>query len=182
MTLLFLVNKKLAIETALAQVFIIASLVYLLFLRKKFPAIAGFFGRHGLVFIFLVSLASMAGSLFYSNVAGFSPCDLCWWQRIFMYPLVVLSLTALIKKDRKILDYILPLSVIGFLFSLYHNFIYYGAKGLNVFCDLGTGQVSCVKRYVFELAYITIPMMALTAFALIIIFVVFAKLHERGNQ
>ncbi len=187
MTLLELANKKLAIETVFAQIVIIGVVIYLLFLRKKFPALVVLFGKYWLVLVFLVSLASMAGSLFYSNIAGFAPCDLCWWQRIFMYPLAVLSGLALLKRpfdfaqgeSKKIIDYLLALSVCGAAVSLFHNFIYYYNGGLSVFCNVGGSQVSCIKRYVFEFGYITIPLMSLTAFTLIIIFMVFAKLHER---
>jgi|SRR6185436_3204360 len=182
MTFLSLVNKKLAIEVVLAQLFVVLAIVYFLFLRKKFVRIGEFFGKYGLVFAFLVSLGAIAGSLYYSQIAGFEPCELCWFQRICMYPLVVLLGMALIKKDRKITDYILALSGIGFVISLYHNYIYYYSGGLNLTCQLGGAAVSCVKRYVFELGYVTIPMMALTAFALIIIFMIFCKLYERSHQ
>ncbi len=64
-------------------------------------------------------------------------------------------------------------SVIGALFAAYHNYMYYWNSGLDAFCQLGGMQVSCVKRYVFEFGYVTIPMMALTAFALIIMLLIF---------
>ena len=90
MTLLEFANKKLAIETIIAQLGILAAIVYVLFLRKQFPKIGAFLGRYGLLFAFLTALGATAGSLFYSNVAGFAPCELCWFQRIFMYPLVII--------------------------------------------------------------------------------------------
>lgn len=176
MTLLDLANKKLAIGTVLAHLAIASAAVYLFWGRKKYPKPAEFLGTHALLLVLLVSLAATVSSLFYSNIAGFAPCYLCWWQRIFMYPIVILAGLALIKKDKKIVDYILALAVIGGVISLYHNFIYYYNGGLSAFCDLGAGSVSCIKRYVFEFGYVTIPLMALTAFMLIIILVVFAKL------
>src|SRR5258705_13166689 len=99
MTLVSFVNKKLAIETILAQLFILSAIVYFLFCRKKQDLITKFIGKYGLFFAFLISLVATLGSLFYSQIAGFTPCDLCWFQRIFMYPLVVLLGLALIKKD-----------------------------------------------------------------------------------
>ena len=180
MDLLFIVNKKLAIETVLAQLFIVWALVYLFFLRNKHRTITDFLGKYGIAFAFLISFTATAGSLFYSNVAGYAPCYLCWGQRIFMYPLVIITGLALLKRDRRAVDYILSLAVIGFGISLWHNFIYYYNGGLSVFCDLGAGQVSCVKRYVFELGYVTIPMMALTAFALIITLTIFVKLKDKS--
>ncbi len=179
MSLLELVNLKLSIETVLAQVFIVLAVVYFLFFRKKYNFVGEFFGKWGILFAFLISLASALSSLFYSEIAGFPPCDFCWYQRIFMYPLVILLGLALIKRDNSIVDYTLSLSVVGFLISLYHNFIYYYNNGLNANCQILGKGVSCVKRYVFEFGYITIPMMAITAFSLVIIFLIFSKLEKK---
>ncbi len=179
MTLLDFANKNLALGTMLAQVWIAFSVMYLLFLRKQFPKILAFVGKYGLLLAFLASLAATAGSLFYSEVAKFTPCDLCWFQRIFMYPLVIILGMALIKKDRRVLDYALSLSIVGWLISLYQNQIYYSNGGLIGICKVGGSSVSCVVRYVNEFGYITIPIMALTAFSLTIIFLIFAKLCDR---
>ena len=108
------------------------------------------------------------GSLFYSEIAGFDPCKLCWFQRIFMYPLAILLGLALIRKDFKFTFYPFALTLIGAIISLYHNTIYYG--GISIFpCEpFGLG-VSCTKVLVMEFGYVTIPLMALTAFLLIIL-------------
>src|SRR6185295_7978736 len=96
------VNKLLALGVIAGQIFIVCSILYFIFFRKTPNPIAQFIGKNGLVLAFLFSLASMLGSLFYSQIAGFPPCDLCWFQRIFMYPLVFLLGLALIKKDSRI--------------------------------------------------------------------------------
>ncbi len=75
MTLLNFANKSLAIGTILAQVWIVFSVIYLLFLRKRFPKISAFVGKYGILLAFLASLAATAGSLFYSEVAKFTPCE-----------------------------------------------------------------------------------------------------------
>lgn len=181
MTLLLVVNKTFAIGTVLAQIFLVVSVVYWLGLRKSYPAPGAIIGKHGLAFAFWITLAASAGSLFYSQIIGFAPCELCWFQRIFMYPLVVVLAVALAKKDRQITDTVLYLAVFGTVISLYHNYIYYFNNGLNVFCVLGGTGVSCVKRYVFEFGYITIPLMALTAFLVIIVLVIYVKIYERRN-
>ncbi len=171
-----LISKKLAFETFLGQIFIILAVVYLLFFRKKYPHILQFFSKYAILLAFLIALVATSGSLFYSQIMGFEPCELCWFQRIFMYPLVIILGVALYKKRDDIIDYALSLSVIGFFISLYHNYIYYSNRGLKALCQFGgIDAVSCVKRYVFELGYITIPLMALTAFTLIIIFLVLRK-------
>ncbi len=181
------VNKLLSLGVIASQIFIVAVFLWFLFFRKTQNVITEFMSNHGLRLAFAVALLSMSGSLFYSQIAGFAPCDLCWFQRFFMYPLVFLLGFGLIKpagfsenqsiapRDVKIINSGLILSAIGGLISLYHNYMYYYNGGLNVFCQLSGIQVSCVKRYVFEFGYITIPMMALTAFVLIIIFLLFKK-------
>ncbi|MBX4200688.1 disulfide bond formation protein B [Candidatus Parcubacteria bacterium] len=171
-------NKILALGTIAGQVLVVLGVVYLLFLRKKQFAVVTFIQKNALMLAFLISLASVLGSLFYSEIVGFPPCDLCWIQRIFMYPLVVVLGFATINKDRRLIKYALASSVIGALVSAYHNYMYYWNSGLDAFCQLGGTQVSCVKRYVFEFGYVTIPLMALTAFALIIMLLIFYKLGK----
>jgi disulfide bond formation protein DsbB len=169
-----IVNKILAVCVIGSQIFIVLAVLYYLFLRKRYPAVSGFFADNGVKLAFVVSLAATVGSLFYSNVAGFIPCNLCWFQRIFMYPEVFILGLALVKKDTKIIDYTLLLAFIGWLISIYHNDIYY--KGASsIVCRIGE---SCVTPYVTEFGYITIPMMAFTAFSLIIIFLLFVKQKE----
>lgn len=184
MTILSFISIKLATETVVAQVFVVLAVLYLFFFNKKKIFIVDVIGKYAIVFAFLVALVAMSGSLFYSQIMGFAPCDLCWFQRIFMYPLVVLLGLALIKKDSNITGYALPLASIGFCISLYQNYLYYYNGGLHVFCQLAGNSVSCVKRYIFEFGYVTIPVMALTAFALIIVLLIFYKLSRlnRGSS
>src|SRR3989344_1645925 len=179
MTTIDIANKIFALGTVLGQIGVLLGALYLVFFCKKQPVIVKAIGKYALLCAFIVALVSMSGSLFYSQIAGFAPCQLCWFQRFFMYPLVILLLIAIIRQSSKIIDYALSLSVAGFLISLYHNYIYYYDGGLNVFCKLGGAQVSCIKRYVFELGYVTIPLMALTAFASIIVFLIFYKIKMK---
>lgn len=116
---------------------------------------------------FVVALVAMMGSLFYSDVAGFEPCKLCWYQRIVMYPMVLLLGIAIAKNDRKnIVDYCLGLSGIGAVIAAYH---YYLQRGGNEFipCSTVGYSVSCSQFFTMSYGYITIPFMALTAFLLI---------------
>lgn len=177
MTIVDIANTVFSLGVIAGQVFILAAVIYILFLRKSYPKSAEVLGRHGLFFAFLIAVTSMLGSLFYSQIAGFAPCDLCWFQRLFMYPEVLLLGYAVLEKNRTVIKSALIFSTIGGVISLYHNYMYYYNGGLNVFCQLGGLQTSCIKRYVFEFGYITIPMMALTAFVLIITFLVFYKIR-----
>lgn len=175
MIFLFLVNKILSIGVILSQVFLVCAHFYFIFFRGKINIIDSFLHKNILNIIFIFSTVATLGSLFYSNIIGFIPCNLCWFQRIFMYPIVIICLVAIIKKQKDYLDYIIPLSVIGFLISLWHNYIYYN-KFLSVVCD--SSGISCVKVYVLEFGYITIPMMALTTFSVIAFISILGKIKQ----
>lgn len=140
-----------------------------------------FFEERGLVLIFIISLAATLSSLFFSEIALFAPCKLCWFQRVFMYPLPILTGLALWRKDKGIIPYVLPLSIIGGVFALYHYTEQVRAALRPVDplspCDL-TG-VSCAATPFFYFGYITIPMMSLTAFILITLI---AYLTIRGQK
>lgn len=137
-----------------------AALLFLALLtRRSFgKELTHFVGKHSVVLGFLLSLGAVAGSLFYSNVSGFEPCLLCWWQRIAIYPLLALFGVALWKKDRGVWSYALPLSLMALILSLYHSYVQWGGSPL-IPCD---ATASCAKLYVFEFGYVTIPTMVLS--------------------
>ena len=178
-------NKLLAFGTILSQLFIVAIILHFIFFRtqglKSIRNAIAFISSHGILFAFITSLLAMLSSLFYSNIAGFPPCELCWYQRIFMYPLVIILGIAHFRRDKNILHYAMPLAVIGFIISLYHNVIYYKMGGLSAICNFSDIGVSCIQRYVFELGYVTIPLMALTAFAMVIMLLVLNKLYLKNK-
>ncbi len=126
--------------------------------------------KHGMTLMLITASIATVGSLYFSEVAGWTPCRLCWFQRIFMYPQVVLLALALWKKDKGIAPYILVLSIIGLLIATLH----YGEQvsaalfpteiDPNVPCD--TSGTSCRSTPFFHFGYITIPMMAWTVFLL----------------
>lgn len=121
--------------------------------------------NYGLYMAWLVSLVATGGSLFLSEVMHYVPCNLCWFQRIFMYPLVLVLGRAALRDDRRIVGYAMPLSIIGGLFSLYHYMEQKvpGMAGLMP-CRVG---VPCNRDYLDWFGVITIPLMALVAFILI---------------
>ncbi len=133
---------------------------------------ADFFGRNAILFSFIVAISGVASSLFYSDIVGFLPCVLCWWQRIFLYPQVIIFAIALWKKDGLAPLYGIALSGLGFLVSLYHTYIQFGGEPLIPCTSTG---VNCQTIYFLEYGYVTIPTMALTAFALILLFMLLAR-------
>ena len=137
-------------------------------LKKQFKLI----NKKVLLIGLIVSGLAVAGSLFYSEIAHYDPCKLCWLQRIFMYPLPILFLIALIKKDRNILPYTLVLSIIGGLIALYQYFLQvetllFPDLDISTPCGLVGYAPSCTKYFTLQLGFVTIPMMALSAFLLI---------------
>lgn len=126
-------------------------------------------GKNFLLLSFIISVVATLGSLFYSEILGYSPCKLCWYQRILMYPQVLFFGIALFKKDRSILNYVLPLSVIGFFVAGFHYFLQM-SKNISFSCEVVGYSAACSEKFLLHLGYITIPMMAFTAFALLILF------------
>lgn len=175
------ITVLLSLGTVLAHILIVLLLLWFLFFKKSFFLVENFLGQYGMMIAFKVALISTLASLFYSNVIGFAPCELCWFQRIFMYPLVIMLGMALWKKDFKIINYALVISGIGFVISLFQNYMYYFNNGLSVYCEQAGFAVSCVKRYVFEFGYVSIPVMALTGFVLVIIFLILQKKYNKNN-
>jgi len=125
-----------------------------------------------LVIGFVVSLLAVLGSLFYSEIAHYEPCKLCWFQRIFMYPLPLLFGLAFIKKERSILPYALMMSILGGLIALYQYFlqvhtILFPNIEISTPCSVVGYSPSCTQYFTLQLGYVTIPMMAFSAFLLI---------------
>ena len=134
---------------------------------KKPAAFFAYVHKNALAISFALALVSVLGSLFYSIVAGYPPCVLCWWQRVFLFPQVILLGLAVWKKNSRILPYAFSLSIVGGAIALYQTYIQYG--GSDFFsCDSAPGAISCTARYVYELGFVTIPLMSLAAFGLLI--------------
>jgi disulfide bond formation protein DsbB len=113
----------------------------------------------------VLALMGMAGSLFFSEVMQLPPCVLCWYQRIAMYPLVVIIAIGIVTRDASMKMYALPLSVIGLGIAIYHNLLYYGfIPEIITPCTEG---VPCDAVQLEWLGFITIPLMGLLGFATI---------------
>lgn len=168
-----LINKLLALATIGGQVFIAIGILYCVYQRKnRENPVIQFFVHNAMFFAFVILLTAMVGSLIYSGIIGYAPCDLCWYQRIFSYPSVFLLGMGIIRREHKIIDYVLMLSIVGSIISLYHNYITFGGESI---LPCPADGVSCTKLYVYEFGYISIPMMMLTAFALTIFLLAIQK-------
>ena len=161
----------LSVLVVLAHVIIAGLLTVLLYelFTKKTARLSTWLGRHGLVLMFVVALTATLSSLYFSEISGWNPCKYCWIQRIFMYPQVILLAIALWKRDRTVAHYILALCVIGAAYAAYHYYIQMYeiiASSGNPATPCDASGESCVKTPFAHFGYITIPMMALTAFIL----------------
>lgn len=164
-----------AIENFLLAIVVIAQVLILVYIaafivRSKRPEskFVKTLSENGFLLAFLVSLAATAGSLYYSDIRGYEPCKFCWFQRIFMYPQVLLLGIALWKKDYRMKLYSIALSIIGAIIALNHVILQHTGSSF-IPCSAVGQSVSCSKVFVSHLGYITIPAMALTAFLLMIL-------------
>jgi disulfide bond formation protein DsbB len=112
----------------------------------------------------LVAISTL-GSLFFSEIMQFPPCVLCWYQRICLFPLVIILVVGLFPFDKTVIRYGLPLALAGWLIALYHNLLYYGIIPESIQpCSQG---VSCTEDYIVLLGFLTIPLLSLLSFSAI---------------
>jgi disulfide bond formation protein DsbB len=115
--------------------------------------------------ILLQAGIAMAGSLFFSEVMNLPPCVLCWYQRIALYPIVILTAIGIIRNDRKTYISVLALALPGLAISIYHNLLYWKILPESIApCMLG---VSCTTKFFEWFGFITIPFLGLVAFTIV---------------
>ena len=125
--------------------------------------------------VFLVASIATGGSRFFSEIAGFIPCELCWYQRICMYPLSIITLLAALADDRRVARYLLPLPLVGAGVSVYHLLVENGVVEQARAC-LISAPGGCATKWIEEFGYVTIPVLALTGFALCFAFLLLSAL------
>lgn len=158
-----------SVLTVIGQLIALVLLFALLTGRMK--KLCDVVSRHALSLLLVAPLLGMLGSLFFSDIAGWTPCKLCWFQRIFLYPQVFILLLALYKRDRQIIPYILLLSGVGALIAAghYSEQVWAAMHPEETLEPCDATGVSCASAPFFHFGYITIPMMAMTAFLLNIV-------------
>jgi disulfide bond formation protein DsbB len=119
-----------------------------------------------IIYIALIqALVATFGSLYLSVILKWQPCLLCWYQRIFMYPLVVIIGVGMILKTKGLKYFVLPLTFIGLLISIYHNLLQYGVIAeKNAVCSIVN---PCVTNYHVLSTFITVPLLSMVAFIII---------------
>lgn len=168
--MLEIITKILTISTLGSQILLVFLVLYGIIRRRASrDYILKIIKKYGIGFAFIIALVATLGSLYYSEIAKFAPCKLCWFQRIFMYPQIILLGLAWWKQDFNIKKYSMTLAIIGSAFALYHSYIQQFPNAKDTFCAIG-GLTGCSTRFIYEFGYITMPLMSLTAFLMIIFF------------
>ncbi|HEY3050736.1 MAG TPA: disulfide bond formation protein B [Gaiellaceae bacterium] len=162
----------------LAALLLLVGLGALLGIRGPLRALRRGVEGYELWFAFLVAAIATGGSLFFSEIAGFVPCELCWYQRICMYPLSLITLFAALLNDHRMARYLLPFPVIGAGISTYHLLVENGVVNQTQACLL-SAPGGCATKWINEFGYMTIPTLALTGFALAFAFLLLAAFEPR---
>ena len=157
---------------------IVVGLLALVGVRGPLDAIRNLLWGYELWGAFVVAAVATGGSLFYSQVALFIPCEFCWFQRILMYPLSILTLLIAVRGDNRAARYLIPLPVVGAGTSIYHILLERHVIKESSGCTITGG--GCTTNWIFNhsFGYPTIPELALTAFLLLIGFLVLASTGE----
>ncbi|UVI28927.1 disulfide oxidoreductase [Paenibacillus spongiae] len=131
------------------------------------------FREYTLYMAWIVAVVATLGSLYFSEIRGYIPCELCWYQRILMYPLSIILGIAAYNTETSIKKYVLPLSIFGGFISLFH----YLEQKVPGFASIKpcTQGVPCNIDYINWLGFITIPFLALIAFTLITVLMILTK-------
>lgn len=136
-------------------------------------------GRQAVWLAWSVAAVAMAGSLFFSLVESFTPCQLCWYQRIAMYPLAIILLVGALLRDRRTWLYAAVFPVVGAAISVYHIYIEVNPEKESASCKAG---IPCSTRWIDEFGYVTIPVMALSGFVLIGLLLVVSFIASRHGD
>lgn len=137
---------------------------------------ANWLNRNSLYIALLTAWVAMCGSLYFSEVRGYVPCVLCWYQRILMYPLTLVIAIGLLRRDENLPHYVLPFSLIGLGVSSYH----YLLEKTDLFAGATACQqgVSCTTQWINWFGFVTIPFLALTAFLIVSVMSVIALVNR----
>jgi len=169
------VTLLLSLGTIGLQVLLLVGVI--LFFTKKGNHVLSWVGKRGVFFAYALALAGMVGSLYYSEVAKFAPCVLCWYQRIFVYANVFILGLAVYQKEKAVIPYASLLSIIGGIVALYHVCLPL-LPAASATCSL-VSDVSCTESYFTMFGYITIPVISLTSFVAMWLLLQLANKHVR---
>ena len=147
--------------------------------RAQVRAVATAIAPQGVLLAWIVALVTTTGSLYYSEHAGFVPCELCWYQRIVMYPLVIVLGVAWLRRDRKVWMTALPFVVLGAPLSLYHWLV----ERVPAFAESSSCSITvpCTAPWFEKLGFVTLAWMAMSSFLLIGVLMVCVVVGRRDD-
>ena len=151
----------------------IAMVVFLIIWIRK-PELLSKIYEHSRIILLLIFIPSVLGSLIYEYRFGYEPCLLCWYQRIAIFSVAILSLTGDIRTNKLLQKQVIIFSLLGLLVAIVHNYIDIVPTGIDI-CGAGP---SCLKRYIYEFGYVTIPMMSLTVLLAGFLLALFTKKYK----
>ncbi len=161
---------------------ILVLFIAVLILSKRRPdhSVTQLMNRVSLPLAVLIVSVAVLGSLYFSQIALYEPCNLCWWQRVCMFPLLIILILAWRKRDAGAKKYVYVLAGIGAVLAAYNSYLQIWPPS-SQHCVLG-GLVDCSTRYVFTLGFITIPFISLVSFLLIITCMLFWHPTQKSLQ
>ncbi len=171
--------KSVPVLVLISHVLLIVIFVSLILAKGLGRNLVFFIGSNYMKLGVLAALLAVLGSLFYSNVAGFTPCVLCWWQRVFIFPILIILLVGFIKKNNSTFTFVVPLALLGALIALYQSYVYLGGASILP-CTTEGGE--CSRIYVLAFGYITIPLMSLTASLYFLVIAWARKIYENNSN
>lgn len=124
-----------------------------------------------------VSLFSSLASLYFSEILKYPPCSLCWYQRIFMYPLALIIPVGILSSDRFVARYVTVLSLIGLVIAVYHSLIYHNL--IQEAFTVCTADLSCKTKQLELFGFLSIPLMSLLSFLIIFLLAIRGLNHEK---
>jgi disulfide bond formation protein DsbB len=159
---------------------IVICCIWLLRIREPMRRLRELLWGYELWLAFAVAAIATGGSLFFSEVAHFIPCELCWYQRIAMYPLSITLLLAALANDHRVARYLLPFPIVGAGVATYHILVENHVIHQTQACQI-SAPGGCATKWIEEFGYVTIPTLSISAFVLLFAFLVFAALENPAD-
>lgn len=173
-----LITQILSFATVVADIALVGVFAGMLFGKYPQDYLPTSLVRPVLLWGILIALFSVVASLYYSEIVGFEPCTLCWWQRIFIYPQLVLFLVAWWRSSYAVWRYTLPLSILGLFFAVGHWVL----QTFNVsLLPCAASGPDCSKIYFQEFGYVTFPVMAITTLLMLLAVSLVSRSLERRS-
>jgi disulfide bond formation protein DsbB len=156
---------------------LLAALAAIVGVRGPLAAVGSAVWGYELWLAFVVSALGTGGSLFFSEIAHLVPCELCWYQRICMYPLSIVTLLAALANEHRVARYVLPLPLAGAGVGAYHLLVENGVVGQSLTCKI-SAPGGCATKWIDEFGYVTIPTLAVTGFLLVLALLLLASVEQ----